>query len=434
MISYHPAWLVIVHIFFLILIKRSAQSQQLVEQPAVTTETAEISRNHTCDVSKLIVLRTVAGLKLDKYTFVNIKKRLSETRPARPPRIIDVFGFLNEEETLIIRLHELDAVVDHFVIAESMQSFTGHKRNLVFPEMQRSDKRLLRFLSKITYVSCDFDPISPTNDKTATITWQREYYLRDVCMHQGLRQLNVTDDDMIMLSDVDEFPPAAEIDMLARCGVIANVPFNHTANLPPRKPQGRLPTAPVINFVNNRLHFNFHCRSTTMGNWRGTVVFFGSLLKHLSLSRVRKNHIPLLFIGAGWHVSNFHYGNMKVCINSPLPPPPPPPSFTVCSTDPIIPLSLHIQLLVEKYASYSHQEVTKNLGFKNTEQNWATVLRTNGNELKRGDFECKEVGREYRLPRYVVQNPQRYKALLNRAQLKYIYGLNMSSASGNKLD
>ena len=302
-----PSWLVLIHAFFLILIKQTQQ------QPAATAETTVSSRHLACNISKLVVLRSVAGLKLDKYGFVNVQKKRSETRLARPPRIIDVFGFLNEEETLIIRLHELDAVVDHFVIAESMQSFTGQKRNLVFPELQQRDKRLQRFLSKITYLPCDFDPTSRTNDRTASLTWQREFYLRDVCMHEGLRKLNVTDTDMIMLSDVDEFPPAAEVSMLANCGVIAGVPFNHTTYLPPRKPHGRSPTAPVINFVNNRLHFNFHCRSTTMGNWRGSAVFFGSLLKHLPLSRVRSNHMPLFFIGAGWHVSNFHYGNMKVC-------------------------------------------------------------------------------------------------------------------------
>ena len=291
----------------------TAQTQQLHH---ITVE----SSNHlACNISKLAVLKNVAGHKLDKYTIVNLHNKRSVTRPTRPPRIIDVFGFLNEEETLIIRLHELDAVVDHFVIAESTQSFTGMKRNLIFPEMQRRDKRLQRFLSKITYVSCNFDPTSKTNDKTVSLTWQREFYLRDVCILQGLHQLNVTDTDMILLSDVDEFPPAAEVDMLSRCGVIANIPFNHTAYLPPRKPHGRLPTAPVINFVNNRMHFNFHCQSTTMGNWRGTAVFFGSLLNHLPLSRIRSNHMPLHFILGGWHVSNFHYGNMKVC--DILPPP-----------------------------------------------------------------------------------------------------------------
>ena len=258
-----PSWLftILLQAFFLIIIKRTVQQPSVVE-----TIVESVSHPAACNVSKLIVLRSVPGLKLDKYAFVNIRNKKSETRPTRPPRIIDVFGFLNEEETLIIRLHELDAVVDHFVIAESMHSFTGRKRNLMFPEMQRRDKRLQRFMPKITYISCDFDPTSPTNDKTSSITWQREYYLRDVCMLKGLHQLNMTDTDMIMLSDVDEFPSAAEVDMLARCGVIANVPFNHTAYLPPRKPQGRLPTAPLINFVNNRLHFNFHCRSTTMGN------------------------------------------------------------------------------------------------------------------------------------------------------------------------
>jgi len=283
----------------------------------------ESSSSHfaACNISKLNVLKTVAGLKLDKYTYVNLRNKISVTRPTRPRRIIDVFGFLNCEETLVIRLHELDPVVDHFVIAESSLSFTGIKRDLVFPQMQRRDKRLQRFLPKITYVNCSFDPTSKTNDKTVSITWRREFYLRDVCMLQGLRQLNVTDTDMILLSDDDELPPVAEVDMLARCGVIANIPFNHTAYLPPRKPHGRLPTAPIINFVQTRLHFNFHCQSTTMGNWRGTAVFFGSLLNYLPLSRIRTNHMPLHFILGGWHLSNFHYGNMKVCT---IPSPPLP--------------------------------------------------------------------------------------------------------------
>ena len=55
------------------------------------------------------------------------------------------------------------------------------------------------------------------------------------------------------------------------------------------------------------------------------------------------------------------------------------------------------------------------------------MFETKGNELNRGDLACKEIGKEYRLPRYVLQHPQRYKALLSRAQLKYIHALNISS-------
>ena len=52
--------------------------------------------------------------------------------------------------------------------------------------------------------------------------------------------------------------------------------------------------------------------------------------------------------------------------------------------------------------------------------------RTNG-MIK--ELECKELAREYRLPRYVLQHPQRYKDLLSNAQLKYIHALNISSLS-----
>ena len=48
------------------------------------------------------------------------------------------------------------------------------------------------------------------------------------------------------------------------------------------------------------------------------------------------------------------------------------------------------------------------------------------------ELECNELASEYRLPRYVLQNPQRYKALLNKAQLKYIHALNISSLNNDR--
>ena len=114
-------------------------------------------------------------------------------------RLYDCVTFFNELDVLDLRLHELDAVVDRFVIAESPLTFTGKPKPLVFAENR---ERFARFLPKIEHVVVDDMPVGAN-----TTAWDREWFQRKA-LARGLS--GAAPDDLVLISDVDEIPrPAA---------------------------------------------------------------------------------------------------------------------------------------------------------------------------------------------------------------------------------
>lgn len=113
-------------------------------------------------------------------------------------KIVDCFTFFNELDLLEIRLAYLYDVVDYFVIVEADSSYNGQIKDMVFAENQ---ERFLPFKDKIIYV-----PISLQHfgDKSGT-AWEREEYQRN-CISQGVIGLNLTDTDLVLVSDLDEIP------------------------------------------------------------------------------------------------------------------------------------------------------------------------------------------------------------------------------------
>ena len=68
------------------------------------------------------------------------------------PRVFDCFPFFNELDVLEIRLAELDALVDHFVIVEATRTHTGKPKPLYFADNR---KRYDRYAHKIIHVVAD---------------------------------------------------------------------------------------------------------------------------------------------------------------------------------------------------------------------------------------------------------------------------------------
>lgn len=111
----------------------------------------------------------------------------------RPARIFDLFPMNDELELLKIKLHEMAPWVDHFVVVESAQTFTGHPKPLHFKENRELFKD---FEAKIIHVAIEHTP-----DYVGG-AWAREFLQRDHAM-RTLAPL-CQDDDLVLLSDVDE--------------------------------------------------------------------------------------------------------------------------------------------------------------------------------------------------------------------------------------
>lgn len=114
------------------------------------------------------------------------------------PKIYDCFTFFNELELLKVRLEELYDVVDHFVIVEASETFSGNPKPLLFTE---NKEQFEQYQDKIISIVVDDFP-SHTAD-TANDRWVREEFQRNAIL-RGLA--NCKNEDIILISDIDEIP------------------------------------------------------------------------------------------------------------------------------------------------------------------------------------------------------------------------------------
>ena len=112
--------------------------------------------------------------------------------------IYDAFIFSNELELLEIRLHELNSVVDRFVLVEAARTFTNQPKPLCFQEQRQ---RFAPFLDKLIHVAVTDTP--DTDDPCLVADFQRD------ALSRGLQACKP--EDFIMLSDADEIPTAESV-------------------------------------------------------------------------------------------------------------------------------------------------------------------------------------------------------------------------------
>ena len=131
-------------------------------------------------------------------------------------RIFDCFMFYDEEVVLDIRLNSLKNFVDCFVIVESKFYHNGKKRNLKF-----NIDNFPKFKDKIIYIVQDEEPLDSETvkkeDDEGTKSYKfifnshkRENFQRNLIL-KGLDKSN--EDDLIMISDVDEIPNLKDLNV-----------------------------------------------------------------------------------------------------------------------------------------------------------------------------------------------------------------------------
>ena len=116
-------------------------------------------------------------------------------------KIYDCFPFFNELDLLEIRLNYLDPYVDYFVLCEAKVTFSGIPKKLFYEENKDLFKK---FQHKIIHVVVDDTPAELIGvDPFKTDQHQRNSVIK------GLQ--NCSDDDIIITSDLDEFPNVERI-------------------------------------------------------------------------------------------------------------------------------------------------------------------------------------------------------------------------------
>lgn len=190
-------------------------------------------------------------------------------------QIIDCFIFYNELDLLHIRLEELYNRVDKFVIIEANYTFAGNKKGWNFEE---NISRYSKYVDKIIYIKVEDMP----NNGNA---WDNEYHQRNALTRSYSM---FEDDDIIIISDLDEIP---------RNEIIQKI-RDRTIQIPVRL---------GMKFYN----YNFNCFiSQTQHNV--PAVYYVKDARGITPQKIREQHVHII-PDAGWHLSWF--GDAEFCKN-----------------------------------------------------------------------------------------------------------------------
>lgn len=268
-------------------------------------------------------------------------------------KIYDAFLFFNELELLELRLNILNDVVDKFVIVESTKTFSSKDKPLFFDE---NKEMFNKFKDKIIHVIIDDTPdnfmtINYINEPKTEIDvlnnkilkhvdespgwprhetqWGVETFQRESII-KGL--INCNEDDIIIISDVDEIPNPIEIEKI-----------KNTSD-------------EVFNFNQNMYYY--YVNMLKENNWSGPKACTWGKLKTISLNSLRQNkHTTKTISNGGWHFS-FMGGEAKV---------------------------------IEKIEAYAHQEYNKPYYKDNVKNN----IMTNIDPFFRGGLTRVEIDDSY---------------------------------------
>ena len=122
--------------------------------------------------------------------------------------------YFDEEVVVDIRLNTLDKFVDYFVIVESKFTHKGDRRELKF-----NHKKFEKFKDKIIYLIYDEEPskIEKILEKDTKIEKDTKYIFNAAYRENGQRNfiqkglVNAKENDLILISDVDEIPKLSEL-------------------------------------------------------------------------------------------------------------------------------------------------------------------------------------------------------------------------------
>ncbi len=130
-------------------------------------------------------------------------------------KIFDCFMYFDEENVLDLRLNVLNDYVDYFVIVESVFTHRGEQRLLKF-----NHERFKKFKDKIIYLTYLEEPefieeLLPGDNEDEK---SRKYIFNAAYRENGQRNLilngltKAKDEDLILVSDVDEIPNLEDLD------------------------------------------------------------------------------------------------------------------------------------------------------------------------------------------------------------------------------
>ena len=203
-------------------------------------------------------------------------------------KIVDCFLFYNELQLLEFKLKELNDIVDYFVLIESKQTHTGNKKELYY---EKNKEMFSEYNHKIVHIIHDHKATAETRDSWSNEKEQRFYGTK------GVAQLNLSDDDFIILSDLDE---------IADKNTLRNIKKYFWREM---KPISCLEQDMYYYNINNKLETKWH--QSKILNYKTYKEYVDNPRKFNTILRPEYNpdgrhvgHYPVIKNG-GWHFSYF---------------------------------------------------------------------------------------------------------------------------------
>jgi len=194
--------------------------------------------------------------------------------------IYDCIQFFNEEHILDLRLNILNEFVDFFVIVESTTDHQGNLKKLNFDE-----KKFTKFNKKIIYivVSDTAEAIRRPHIGGESLVEQHQRN----SLERGLKKSH--DEDLIILSDVDEIPDLNKLSVFNKknkYAVFSQKMFNYKINL--------------LNQTENNWHGSRVCLKKNLKSpqWLRNLKF-----KQYPFWRLDKRRNLQIIENGGWHFS-----------------------------------------------------------------------------------------------------------------------------------
>lgn len=203
------------------------------------------------------------------------------------PKIVDCFTFYNELDMLTYRLNILNDVVDYFVLVEATHTHVGKEKMLYYQE----NKHLFeKFNHKIIHIIVDDFPHKyPNINIEKDEQWINERFQRD-CISRGIDILNLTSNDIITITDLDEIPNPMILSQIKNNEIVVN-----------------------INIIEMDLYY-YNLNSKMDHKWYHSKVLTFEKYNELNLGcdKIRFYNCPIIK-HAGWHLS--YFGNKKFIKN-----------------------------------------------------------------------------------------------------------------------
>ena len=210
-------------------------------------------------------------------------------------KIVDCFIFYNELDMLKFRLEYLYDTVDHFVLVEMYKTHSGNLKPYYFNE---NKDKFAKYLDKIVHIMVDNDYVQHVQPNlkfglkkkisTTSSNIEREMHHRN-CIRSGLDKLVLNDNDIIIISDLDEIPDRNTLKEIKISGLDG------------------------IYFLNQDLYYyNLTCK--VQEKWTQSRIMQWINVKHgMSIQVLRMNEYPPLNKPGGWHFS--YFGNLDFIKN-----------------------------------------------------------------------------------------------------------------------